>query len=279
MQKHAESRRFLAAIDLDGTLLDETSRVGAANRAALEALVNEGGVVALASGRHPVDMAEIAAGLPMVDWLVGCQGCEVSDVRRQVVLERHFLPAGAVVRAAEEGRRAGFGVIAYTIEGEVTPWPGSEVERYESVSKTCVQQIGPEELEHRSFFKLMWIADRARIDALVRSGGPGAAASGADTVRSHDYVFEFVPPGISKGTGVETLARHLGIARERVIAFGDADNDLPLFSWAGRSVAMPHAHEHVRARATHVAPSGPPGAAFARGVEALIAGGRTPFLA
>ncbi len=277
MQKVAESRRFLAAIDLDGTLLDETSRVADGNRAALHTLVDRGAVVALASGRHPIDMRRFAAGLPMVGWIVGCQGCEVSDVSGQRILGRHVLPAGVALRAAEAGNRAGFGVVAYTADGEVTPWEHPEIARYESVSRTRVGRIHPGQLEGESFFKLMWIADTPRIDALIDAGGPGAAAAGVDTVRSHNYVFEFVPPGVTKGTGVAALARHLGIARERVIAFGDADNDLPLFSWAGRSVAMPHARAHVRARATSVAPSGSPGAAFARGVEALIADGWAPL--
>jgi hypothetical protein len=276
MIKRAESRRFLAAIDLDGTLFDESGRVTPSNRAALEALVAHGAVVALASGRHAVDMVSIAADLPMVRWIVGCQGGEVSDAKRQLVLERNLLPAGVAERAALAGHRAGFGVIAYTLNGEVAPWSHPDVARYEGISKTRVQLLDSACLRTESFFKVMWVAETERIDALIASGGASAAVEGADTVRSHDCVFEFVPPGVSKGTGVAVLARHLGLPRESVIAFGDADNDVPLFRWAGCSVAMPHARPHVRARATHVAPEGSPGAAFARGVARLLAGDLAP---
>jgi hydroxymethylpyrimidine pyrophosphatase-like HAD family hydrolase len=59
-----------------------------------------------------------------------------------------------------------------------------------------------------------------------------------------------VSSGTSKGTGLADVAVRLGVARERVAVIGDWYNDVPMFEWAGRSFAMPHAPDDVKAAAT-----------------------------
>ncbi|WP_221031452.1 Cof-type HAD-IIB family hydrolase [Actomonas aquatica] len=263
--------KYLAAIDLDGTLLGAHATVSAENRTALETLVARGFEVVLASGRHPANMAEIARDLPMVQWMVACQGCEVADVARERVLEQWVLPEAVALRIAEAGRAQGFGVVAYAAEGEVAPWPTEGVAGYEAISKTQVKIIGEEAFKHTPLLKVVWVAPMERLDAMIEAGGVLDLADGIYTVRSHERVFEFMPNGITKATGVARLARELGIGAEAVVGFGDADNDLPLFGWAGCSVAMPEARPHVRAGATFTAPAGDQATAFARGVEVLLA--------
>ncbi len=275
MIKTANSRKLLAAIDLDGTLFGPSGRVHPANYAALERLAARGFVVVLASGRHPADIVKIARNLPMVAWIVGGQGCEVTDVARERVLSRTYLAAGEAALIAEAGHAAGYGVFAYTTDDEIAAWRNDdELARYEGLSQTNVRFVEPNVLEAETLFKMMWVGATERIDALVTSGGHPVPGVTAATVRSHDFVFEFVPPDASKGTGLATLAGELGLAREHVVCFGDADNDLSMFDWAGCAVAMPHARDHVKARASFVASAGPSDDAFARGVAELLEGER-----
>jgi hydroxymethylpyrimidine pyrophosphatase-like HAD family hydrolase len=63
---------------------------------------------------------------------------------------------------------------------------------------------------------------------------------------------EIVPLGTSKATGVEELARPLGIGSDEVVAFGDMPNDIPMLLWAGLGVAMGNAHPEVLAAADEV---------------------------
>ena len=44
--------------------------------------------------------------------------------------------------------------------------------------------------------------------------------------------------GCSKATGMEVIGKKTGIPRERMIAFGDNNNDLDMLKYAGKSVAM-----------------------------------------
>ena len=66
---------------------------------------------------------------------------------------------------------------------------------------------------------------------------------------------EFASPDVTKASGLEFLADHLGFARERTVAFGDGENDVELLEWAGYGVAVANAHERVLAVADLVCPS------------------------
>ena len=72
------------------------------------------------------------------------------------------------------------------------------------------------------------------------------------TYSTNNGLIEVVPLGISKATGVEELARPLGITAEGVVAFGDMPNDVPMLAWAGLGVAMGNAHPDAVAAANEV---------------------------
>ena len=52
------------------------------------------------------------------------------------------------------------------------------------------------------------------------------------------HIIEIVRRGLSKAVGLSYVAKDLGIPRERIIAFGDEDNDLEMIDYAGIGVAM-----------------------------------------
>lgn len=269
--KHANRRTFLAAIDLDGTLFGPSGSVSDANLAALAQLVQRGFHLTLASGRHPRNMAEIATALPSVDWLVSCQGGEASDRSRTRIFRQEFMPDSTARELIEAGQAEGFGALVYTGVGERTPVDGPEIQRYRQISKTEVVPMQLDHLAAEHVFKVMWVAEASHIDAFLANGGRHKhQRPNTESLRSHACVFEHVPLGVSKATGVSVIAAELGIPSARVAAFGDAENDLALFRWAGFSVAMPQADAEVRGAASMVAPTGPQESAFARGVGVLL---------
>jgi Cof subfamily protein (haloacid dehalogenase superfamily) len=73
------------------------------------------------------------------------------------------------------------------------------------------------------------------------------------TISNAEYL-EFMPPTVNKGTALAVVAEHYGIPQARVIAFGDAGNDIPAIAWAGLGVAMENAQPEVKAVAKRIAP-------------------------
>jgi Cof subfamily protein (haloacid dehalogenase superfamily) len=72
--------------------------------------------------------------------------------------------------------------------------------------------------------------------------------------KSLPFFLEFASPEVTKASGLEFLAEHLGFAREATVAFGDGENDVELLEWAAYGVAVANAHERVLAVADFICP-------------------------
>ena len=65
-------------------------------------------------------------------------------------------------------------------------------------------------------------------------------------------VVDLHPPCCGKGEALRVLEERYGIPRQRVVAIGDATNDIDMFVRAGLAVAMENSMPEARAKATRV---------------------------
>jgi hydroxymethylpyrimidine pyrophosphatase-like HAD family hydrolase len=86
------------------------------------------------------------------------------------------------------------------------------------------------------------------------------------------HLLEFNAPDATKATGVAAVARHYAIEQADVIAFGDSHNDIPMLTWAGLGVAMPHALPEAHAAADVIAPPADPNCSLAVAIDLLLEG-------
>jgi len=258
----------LAAMDLDGTLLGPDGQISAANSAAVRRLQRDGVQVVLASGRHYRNMRQYAEALPGVRWLVSCQGGEAADISRSTILGRSFLPAAKARPVLKLARSFGFSTAAYAVEEVLTDsdW-NARLEFYTNLAGRQPRQLPSLEAWEQPIFKIIWMGEPAEIE--VASKQIGRLDLGVQVVRTHARLLEFMPVGVSKATALKLIASRLGVQPSEAVVFGDGDNDVPMFEWAGVSVAMPHGWPGALRKATHLAPAGPPGTALAR-IKAML---------
>lgn len=64
------------------------------------------------------------------------------------------------------------------------------------------------------------------------------------------YAFHINSSGIDKGYGLGEVMARYDIPKDKVIAIGDSQTDIPMFRMAGTSVALGNASEEVRAAAS-----------------------------
>jgi hypothetical protein len=269
-QPNSSSQHYrLAAIDLDGTLLGPDHTISSANAAAVARLQSAGIEVVLASGRHHGTMHAFARALPGVRWIVSVQGAEVSDTSRAQTIRQSFLDTAATQRVLALGTRLNFPALVYGREGIICDSEAA-VESYWKHIGHRPKLVSSDEFRATRTYKIVWVGEPDRRANLASEAA--VAEMPTDKLRSHRHLFEFVQPGVTKATGLAALATALGIPREQTMAFGDADNDVPMFEWVHTSVAMPHAWPAAIARATLVAPAGPPESAVARGVDVVLSG-------
>lgn len=73
-----------------------------------------------------------------------------------------------------------------------------------------------------------------------------------DFIDREGRLYEIVPKGYSKATGIEFIMKHLGIPHENTFAFGDGENDLPMLTYAKHSIAMGNAPDSIKKIVTYV---------------------------
>ena len=261
----------LAAVDLDGTLLGPNKEIGEENAAAVRRLNENGARVIIASGRRHQNSIRFQRQLQLKGPIIACQGGLIRDGESGNVIEAHFLPQAVAKDIVSEAEKNGVQAIYYHLDHlYVAERNNRWIDLYESrVGERAETLPSLSQLDGRRALKIVWYGDpvvlkKIRPEIAERYRGK------VDVLSTESENLEFMPRGINKAAALEKVARELGVSREQVLAFGDAENDLQMLAWAGMGVAMRHGNPAAIAAAKLISPPGPPETAFARAVEALF---------
>jgi Cof subfamily protein (haloacid dehalogenase superfamily) len=248
----------LVACDVDGTLFDENETITPRTRDAVRAAVDAGTRFVVATGRPPRWVRPVVDELGFTPMAVCANGAVIYDPATDRVLSVRTLPVDTLGELAE-------------IAARVIPGVGLAVERIgERAHDTATPQfmsspgyehawLNPDNTE----VSIDDLLSAPAIKLLIRKSGARSADMAAElakhvgiegdiTYSTNNGLVEIVPLGISKATGVEEVAKPLGISSGEVLAFGDMPNDMPMLLWAGHGVAMGNAHPDVQAVADEV---------------------------
>lgn len=260
---------LLAAIDIDETLIGPDRKIGRANREAIAGLQARGCRVVLASGRRHGNMLPYCADLGVDDFVISSQGARVQHASTGKVLHRAELEPATAAALTVEGLSRGFSVLLWVGDQVFAQSPSEWVGRYERLTDDPVEIVDLATLADRRAEKVIW-ADHPETVTKHADEMRHRLEGRALTTITESWSLEFSAVEADKRHGVAALAGHLGIPRERVMTFGDGNNDAGMLAWAGMGVAMPHGRPSARAAARLVAPEGAPESALARGVEAVF---------
>lgn len=100
--------------------------------------------------------------------------------------------------------------------------------------------------------KFLVVGDPVHLQAL--SGALGEIRPPVTRVSSQRDYLEILPRGVSKGAALPVLARAAGVPLERVVAVGDALNDVTLLEAAGMGIAVEGSPRALLAVADWVCP-------------------------
>jgi Cof subfamily protein (haloacid dehalogenase superfamily) len=248
----------LIASDVDGTLLDDDEAITERTRAAVGAAVAGGATFVLATGRPPRWIAPVVDALGFAPIAVCANGAVIYDPAADRIVSARSLSADLLGELAEIATRvipgAGLAVerIGRSAHDAATPQfissPGYE-HAWLNPDNT---EVSLEDLLSAPAVKLLIRKAGARSDDMAAALAKHIGVEGDITYSTNNGLVEIVPLGISKATGVEEIARPLGIAADDVVAFGDMPNDVPMLVWAGHGVAMGNAHPDALGAANEV---------------------------
>lgn len=234
----------LFVFDVDGTLLDSSLRMAASTRSAVRQLRDAGHRIALASARPPKSVAEISEDLlGSVFKTISLNGALVAE-GQEFLLQKDMATDDAEA-LIERARSFGLEINLYAhwqwFVEEIGP--GVEVEsKIVGYEPAIVDDVLLEAT--RAAHKILLIG--AHED--VREFQSWVASSKLDvqaTLSKPTYC-EVVAAGVSKSDAMLFLAERVDVPVERIVAFGDGENDLPMIVTAGTGVAMGNAMSMVR---------------------------------
>ncbi|MFE3941580.1 HAD family hydrolase [Streptomyces sp. NPDC059118] len=245
----------LVATDLDGTLLRNDDTVSERTREALAATAAAGAAHIIVTGRAVPWTRHILDDLGYEGLAVCGQGAQVYHAGEHRLLTSLTLDrqlAGLALSKVE----AEVGPLALAagrdgLDGEVMVGPGYRVQEG---PLPAVFVEDPAELWSAPLNKV-YIQHPDLDDDALATAARAAVGNLVDVVMAGPGVVEILPLGLSKATGLSLAARRLGVKAADTLAFGDMPNDIPMFAWAQRGVAMANAHADLKAVAQEITAS------------------------
>lgn len=252
----------LVATDLDGTLLDSQKRLSERTKAALRACTDRGIYVVLATGRAKVGVMPLVEEIGGIRYVLTTNGGTVLDLETDTVLHSHGLAPETVLELIDtvspyplmydvyvdgmgKSQNSFLGNLEhYGVTGRIkdmilaTREPVEDIRQYMETCGRPVEKVN------------LFFADEAlrqQIRGLLSGRKELAVTS------SLYNNLEINAAGADKGDGLARLARHLGLNREEIVAFGDGENDLTMLEYAGLGVAMANGTEAAKSVANLVA--------------------------
>ena len=240
-------RPRLAALDVDGTLVDWDNRMTDAVRETVRELADSGVEVVISTGRAIPGVMDAAAKLGLESGIaVASNGAVVHTYSPVDVVHTVTFDASEAVRrvlehvpdalvAVEEigvGYRVNAPFPDWEIDGSVT------IEDVDALVAEPVTRVIIRAVDH----------DPDEFGDLVH--GLGLAEVNYNI--GYTAWLDIAPEGVSKASGLEVVCARLGIERADVLAVGDGMNDYDMLRWAGRGVAMGQGSNELKAVADDV---------------------------
>jgi Cof subfamily protein (haloacid dehalogenase superfamily) len=245
----------LISLDLDGTLLDNAHSISPRNRAALRAVRERGALVTLTSGRMYCTVVPYARELELDAPLIAYNGAFIKRERTGEVLLDVHLDGGVACELVDFCTEEDLDLNYYLDDTLYIAHPNPWAELYAARTGAVPVPVGDlHSLLERAPTKALIVADPERIAALHDAFAPRYINRAYVTISNVEYL-EFMPWRANKGVALAAVAEYYGIPQQKVIAFGDADNDIPALAWAEMGVAMANSQPGVLATAQRIAPA------------------------
>ncbi len=225
----------LVALDVDGTIVDETNVVTDEVAEAIGRVVDAGVPVVLSTGRSWVSALTVVEQLPLAhaEHVLSNGAVTVRYPPFELVDVLTFDPRPVIDRILAEHPGVLLGVEEVGVGYRVTDhFPDGELHG-------AIAVVGLDELADSPVTRIVVRDPRSSEEEFIalahRLGLEGVSYSIGYTAW-----LDIAPEGVDKAHGLQRVCGRLGVAASDVLAVGDGRNDLQMLEWAGRGVAMGH---------------------------------------
>ncbi len=217
----------LIALDMDGTLLNDSHDISQGNREAIAEAQELGVPVMIATGRTRATCGKYAQSLGLNTFLVTANGGEIYDHKGELFSANHL------------AKEAVDHIYELTAEHGVHVWGASSTNLYRGEL--------PEERHSQQWLKFGFDTEDDQIRERIRTELQGKGIT--EITNSSPTNIEVNPIGINKAMAIKLVCEELGISMDQVMAVGDSLNDIAMIEQAGLGIAMGNAQDIVKRKA------------------------------
>lgn len=244
------------ALDLDRTTLGSNGRLSAENRNAIEAAIEQGIHVVIASGRALTSLPRDVLAIKGIQYAITSNGAAVYDLHTGECLKQYKLTAESAehILKLTRGRE-----VAYEAFIDGQPYAQKEYVadpvRFGALPGAIPYiQSTRRPVEDMQLFFAEHIKELDCLDLVVKNEEIKCEireelerkVSDIYVTSSVEQLLEISYKECGKHSGIKVILEHLGLERQGLAAFGDADNDADLLSFAGLGIAMANASQKCR---------------------------------
>lgn len=249
-------------LDLDGTLVDDNDQIHPHTKASLQAASERGIRVVIATGRSELATTSVLEELGLENLAIVYNGAGVYCPKAARLVEERVLSNTTIALTMEYARREELLVVAMRAGKKYSLAPRNEVEASAIRGMRGLQICEPGELPLEHLIRLTLFSLEQDYEALERRvvefiERPVYTTSFPLTMlpshrESPMCVVDVHAPCLGKAEALRVVVEHYGIEPSRVVAVGDAMNDVPMLKAAGLGVAMQRSSPDAAAAAARI---------------------------
>jgi len=248
----------LLAVDVDGTLLRSDGTLPQGVIQACRAAERVGCVIVLASARSPRGMRPIWQALDLTSPTINYNGAVIWNPTQEKAQYHESLP-GELARQIIADARAMHSDVLVSLE-ILDRWFTDRLDHQwfgEEARTSEPDGVGPlDSFIAAPITKLNLVGEASKIEPIremirERYWRPRRVA----VFLTDPRLLQITHPLVDKGIALQRIANRMGIARDEVMAIGDASNDMGMIEWAGFGVAVENAYPAVKQLADAIVPS------------------------
>jgi hypothetical protein len=238
----------LLALDLDGTVIDDSLTISPVVQTAIARAIAQGVRVTIVTGRMFRATLPHAKRLGVRGPVVCYQGGGVYDTESGAALYEELVPPAVAMRVYEKAKRDGFHLQMYKNDRFYVEEDNDYTAFYARLAgvEAVVVDSLAREFAGCGSTKVNMNADAVRI-AEYEPQMRAYLGEEAYVVRSLPEFLEVMSPKVNKGRALRFVAEHLGIPMEQTMAVGDSYNDVTMLQAAGLGVAMGSGPQELKA--------------------------------
>jgi len=247
----------LLALDLDGTLLDDSQNISQQNIDAVKRAGEKGVNIVIATGRTNLGAEDIFRKLELKEFLIAYNGALIKNMKENKVIKHLPLPMHQTYEILEYVSKENLYVNLYLNNNVYANRAGKELDYYKKIMniEPSVLEEDVVEFLDRATTKLLIIEkDLFKVDQILFRL-QDQFAEDLNITKSIEDCIDIMNKNVSKGDSLEDLTRMLGFKAEEVAAVGDGNNDLEMIKFAGTSAAVANAEEIVKENADYITAS------------------------